>query len=134
MLAFHAAYAATGDHQYLALMRESFEWFLGANRLGLSLYDFSTAGCQDGLGEHGVNENQGAESLVSFLLALLAMHDLVGDELDGGAAEWDATTAFRSLALIPSSERAGNIAGESGQGLRATPAVAEGRPLGMGRR
>jgi len=134
VLAFHAAYAATGDHQYLALMRESFEWFLGANRLGLSLYDFSTAGCRDGLGEHGVNENQGAESLVSFLLALLAMRDLVGDELDGGTGEWDATTAFRSLALIPSSKRAGNIAGESGQGLRATPAVAEGRPLGMGRR
>ena len=116
-------------------MRESFEWFLGANRLGLSLYDLSTAGCRDGLGEHDVNENQGAESLVSFLLALLAMHDLVGDGLDGGAAARDATTAFMSLALAPSSKRAGNLlAGESGQGLRATPAVAEGRPPGMGRR
>ncbi len=84
--------------------------------------------------EHDVNENQGAESLVSFLLALLAMHDLVGDRLDGGAAERDATTASMSPALIPSSKRAGNIAGESGQDLRATPAAAEGRPLGMGRR
>ncbi len=81
-----------------------------------------------------LNENQGAESLVSLLLALLAMHDLVGDGLDGGAAERDATTAFRSLALIPSSKRAGTIAGVCGQGLRAPPAVAEGRPLGTGRR
>ncbi|MFQ5505864.1 MAG: glycosyltransferase [Planctomycetota bacterium] len=83
VMAFRAAYAATGDRRYLHLMRVSFEWFLGANRLKLPLYDFSTAGCRDGLGEHGLNENQGAESLVSFLLALLAMYDLGSNELDG---------------------------------------------------
>ena len=60
-------------------MRESFEWFLGANRLGLSLYDFSTAGCRDGLGAQEVSENQGAESMVSFLLALLAMLGLMDE-------------------------------------------------------
>ena len=75
VLAFHGAYAATGDSRYLARMRQSFEWFLGANRLGLSLYDFSTAGCRDGLEASGVNENQGAESTLSFLLALLTMLD-----------------------------------------------------------
>lgn len=76
VLAFRAAYAATGDRRYLERMRDSFEWFLGTNRLGLPLYDFSTAGCRDGLELHGVNQNEGAESLVSFLLALLAMLDL----------------------------------------------------------
>ena len=82
VLAFRAAHAATGDRRYLARMRRSFEWFLGANRLGLSLYDFATAGCHDGLGTYEVNGNQGAESLVSYLIALLAMLGLADDGLD----------------------------------------------------
>ena len=89
VLAFRSAYGATGDRRYMARMRESFEWFLGANRLGLSLYDFSTAGCHDGLELNGVNENQGAESVVSFLIALLAMLGLASDELDREHAEMD---------------------------------------------
>jgi uncharacterized protein YyaL (SSP411 family) len=89
VLAFRAAYDATGDRRYMTRMRESFEWFLGANRLGISLYDFSTAGCHDGLEMSGVNENQGAESAVSFLLALLAMLGLVSDGLDHEDVETD---------------------------------------------
>jgi uncharacterized protein YyaL (SSP411 family) len=89
VLAFRAAYAATGDRQYLERMRESFEWFLGANRLGLAPYDFSTAGCRDGLETQGVNENQGAESVVSFLLALLAMLGLADSGLDRNDAATD---------------------------------------------
>ncbi len=91
VLAFDGAYAATGDSRYLVRRRQSFEWFLGANRLGLSLYDFSTAGCRDGLEASGMNENQGAESTVSFLLALLTMLDQVGAGTDGnhGEAERD---------------------------------------------
>ena len=61
-------------------MRQSFEWFLGRNRLRLPLYDFATAGCCDALGWHEVNQNQGAESCLSFLLSLLAMLDVVGLE------------------------------------------------------
>ncbi|MCH8889458.1 MAG: glycosyltransferase [Myxococcales bacterium] len=87
VLAFHGAHAATGDSRYLARMRQSFEWFLGANRLGLSLYDPTTAGCRDGLEASGVNENQGAESTVSFLLALLAMVDQAGAGIDRDHAE-----------------------------------------------
>ena len=89
VLAFRAAYDATGDRRYMARMRESFEWFLGANRLGLSLYDFSTAGCHDGLGVSTLNQNQGAESLVSFLIALLAMLGLASDALGGREIEAD---------------------------------------------
>jgi glycosyltransferase involved in cell wall biosynthesis len=87
VLAFRAAYDATGDRRYMTRMRESFEWFLGANRLGLSLYDFSTAGCYDGLGVNAVNDNQGAESAVSFLIALLAMLGLASDGLDHADVE-----------------------------------------------
>lgn len=79
VLAFRGAFLATGDHHYLRCMRESFAWFLGANRLGVSLYDFVTAGCRDGLGETQVNQNEGAESTICFLLSLLAMLELAGE-------------------------------------------------------
>jgi hypothetical protein len=79
VLAFQAAHDATGDRRYLARMRESFDWFLGANRLGVSLYDDSTEGCRDGLGVLEVNLNQGAESVVSFLSALIAMRTLADE-------------------------------------------------------
>ncbi len=84
MLAFRGAYLATGDRRYLDRMRESFAWFLGANRLGLSVYDSATAGCRDGLGPSALNLNQGAESTVSFLLALIEMLELAGEGLEYG--------------------------------------------------
>ena len=79
VLAFRGAYLATGDHHYLARMRESFAWFLGANRLGLPLYDFVTAGCRDGLEATRPNQNEGAESTICFLLSLLEMLELAGE-------------------------------------------------------
>src|SRR3970282_77146 len=71
---------------YLRRMREAFAWFLGANRVGLPLYDFVTGGCRDGMGMSHVNENQGAESTICFLMALLKMLELAGDEFRHGDA------------------------------------------------
>jgi glycosyltransferase involved in cell wall biosynthesis len=87
VLAFRSAYQATGERRYLRRMRESFNWFLGANRLGACLYDFSTAGCRDGLGVREASQNQGAESTISFLLALLTILDGAGDVLDEARVE-----------------------------------------------
>lgn len=84
VLAFRGAYLATGDHHYLRRMRESFAWFLGQNRLGTPLYDSWTAGCRDGLGATEANQNQGAESTICFLLALLEMLELAGEGLEHG--------------------------------------------------
>jgi hypothetical protein len=39
----------------------------------MSLYDYESAGCSDGLHEENISLNQGAESTLSFLLALLSM-------------------------------------------------------------
>lgn len=83
VLAFRGAYLATGDHHYLGRMRETFAWFLGVNRLGVPLYDFATAGCCDGLGATEANQNQGAESTISFLLALYGMLNLADQGLGG---------------------------------------------------
>jgi uncharacterized protein YyaL (SSP411 family) len=82
VLAFRGAYLVTGDHRYLRRMRESFAWFLGANRLGISVYDAATAGCRDGLGDVEPNLNQGAESTVSFLLSLIEMLELADEGLE----------------------------------------------------
>ena len=52
----------------------AFEWFLGRNHVGLAVYDFATGGCHDGLGPTGSSDNEGAESTLAFLQALLALN------------------------------------------------------------
>jgi hypothetical protein len=84
-LAFRCAYKVTADRHYLRRMHEAFAWFLGSNRLGVPLYDFATGGCHDGIGVSHVNRNQGAESTVCFLMALLEML-----EVDAGPLEHHA--------------------------------------------
>ena len=66
-----AAFDATDDREYLKLQRKAFHWFLGENDLNIPVYDFKTKGCADGLEPAGLNLNQGAESMLSFLLSLL---------------------------------------------------------------
>jgi hypothetical protein len=73
VLAYQSAYWVTQDKAYLKKMRLAFGWFLGENDMGMSLYDHDTKGCADGLLREGVSLNQGGESTVSFLMALLAM-------------------------------------------------------------
>ena len=68
------ALVSTGDHQYGAQAVRAFEWFLGRNRLragGLRLRHRVAA--TTGSGRTGVNENEGAESTLAFLQALLAL-------------------------------------------------------------
>jgi hypothetical protein len=67
------AQRTTGDGKWLRYARHALAWFLGQNQLQESLYDPTTGGCRDGLHPDRVNENQGAESTLSFLLALLEM-------------------------------------------------------------
>lgn len=67
------AYRATGKSSWQRQSWSAFNWFLGANDLQIALYDPSTGGCRDGLHPDRVNENQGSESTLSFLMALLEM-------------------------------------------------------------
>lgn len=73
ILMLGAAYEATKNDKFLSLQRKAFDWFLGCNDLGSSLYDSESKGCRDGLCPDGVNPNQGAESTLSFLLGLLSV-------------------------------------------------------------
>jgi hypothetical protein len=67
------AWRASGDERWTRDMKRAFRWFLGDNELQSSLYDPATGGCRDGLHPDRPNENQGAESTLSFLLALTEM-------------------------------------------------------------
>jgi hypothetical protein len=67
------AYALTRDEGWHWAARRCFEWFLGRNDLGQPLYDPSTGGCCDALHQDRVNQNQGAESSLAFLLSRAEM-------------------------------------------------------------
>jgi glycosyltransferase involved in cell wall biosynthesis len=70
------AYRVAGDSRWHREAWSAFNWFLGDNDLQLPLYDAATGGCRDGLHPDRANENQGAESTLSFLMALLEMRSL----------------------------------------------------------
>jgi glycosyltransferase involved in cell wall biosynthesis len=70
------AYRVTGANRWRNEAWSGFNWFLGDNDLQLPLYDSASGGCRDGLHPDRANENQGAESTLSFLMALLEMRSL----------------------------------------------------------
>jgi glycosyltransferase involved in cell wall biosynthesis len=70
------AYRATGEAEWLNEAWRAFNWFLGKNDLQIALYDPATGGCRDGLHPERVNQNQGAESTLAFLMALVEMRSL----------------------------------------------------------
>jgi len=74
------AYRITGDSRWRHEAWSAFNWFLGDNDLQVPLYDSVTGGCRDGLHPERANENQGAESTLSFLMALLEMRSLQDSE------------------------------------------------------
>lgn len=69
ILALSSAYHYTGEEEYKTLAKKCFSWFLGNNSLKVALYDPESGGCYDGLHPDRVNRNQGAESLISYLMA-----------------------------------------------------------------
>jgi len=70
------AYRVTKDKIWHEEALNAFQWFLGSNDLGISLYDPVAGGCCDGLHINRVNRNQGAESTLSFLLSLTEMKQM----------------------------------------------------------
>jgi uncharacterized protein YyaL (SSP411 family) len=63
------AYKLNRSKLYEEILRQALGWFFGLNTKSVELYDDSTGACYDGLTPKGLNENQGAESTLAFLLA-----------------------------------------------------------------
>ncbi len=76
ILALSKFYEVFKKQDYRDKMDIAFNWFLGANHLHQIIYNSCTGGCYDGLEEHSVNLNQGAESTVSYLMARLTIEKL----------------------------------------------------------
>ncbi|MHA1150494.1 MAG: glycosyltransferase family 4 protein [Promethearchaeota archaeon] len=70
------AYKATQDKKWINEAQRCLEWYLGRNDLYISIYDYKTGGCSDGLSAVGKSKNQGAESTLAWLLSLLNMYYL----------------------------------------------------------
>lgn len=71
VLMFRQAFNISNDKDYLSKLFRSFKWFLGENDLRMSLFNHETKGCFDGLESYGVNQNQGAESTLAYLISYL---------------------------------------------------------------
>jgi hypothetical protein len=92
------AFRVSGDARWPREMRRVFRWFLGQNQLNTPLYDPATGGCRDGLHADRPNQNQGAESTLSFLLALTEMSMLESEpELHAGARSVTRATTSAQL-------------------------------------
>jgi glycosyltransferase involved in cell wall biosynthesis len=76
--AYIEAFNITRDEEWITCAYRCLNWYLGDNELHISLYDHATGGCRDGLQAQGANENQGAESTLCWLMALLAIYKLRG--------------------------------------------------------
>ncbi len=93
------AYRVTGEEVWYDRARSFLDWFTGNNDTGLSLYDYQTGGCRDGLSPDGPNLNEGAESTLAWLIGLLAMldimrsHVLPTDELSSESSTRDMSLA-----------------------------------------
>jgi len=75
------AFNITQDQTWVDNAVMCFNWFLGHNDLNMPLYDAKTGGCRDGLMADGVNQNEGAESTLAWLLSLMTLQKLYADEI-----------------------------------------------------
>lgn len=71
MIMYKSAMLDRDDPEQQEKLMRCFHWFLGENDLNVAVYDHQTKGCNDGVENNTINRNQGAESLIAWLLAQL---------------------------------------------------------------
>jgi hypothetical protein len=64
------AHRRTSEPRWMGLATLAMDWFLGRNCVGRICYDSKSGGAYDGIFAGSVNKNEGADSTLSFLLAL----------------------------------------------------------------
>ena len=68
--ACNRVYRIAREKRYLDWSRLALDWYTGFNLKRLAVYDNATGACYDGLIDEGLNLNQGAESVLSYVLAV----------------------------------------------------------------
>lgn len=82
-LACICAYFVKGKKEHLDMAKLSYRWYWGKNVNSLQVYNETSGGCHDALTSCGINMNQGAEALVSFLLT----HQILENILNNNAQD-----------------------------------------------
>jgi len=72
------AFELTKDNEWLNYLERGSDWFEGANDLAIQMYDPITGAGFDGVIATGRNENQGAESTLSYLSVAQRKHSYLG--------------------------------------------------------
>lgn len=78
------AWMATGDRRWAAGVADAAAWYLGANDVGVRMFDGATGGGYDGLTPDGPNMNQGAESTLAFVSTMQRCRSLMPLTSTGG--------------------------------------------------
>lgn len=76
VIAYLALYKLENKPEYFKKAKKWFSWYYGNNIKQVEVYDNVTTGCFDGINPWGVNLNQGAESIITYLMAYLAFCDI----------------------------------------------------------
>ncbi|MBX3563180.1 MAG: glycosyltransferase [Sphingomonas sp.] len=71
-----AAHEVTREARWVEEAMRAYRWYLGVNDLEMPLASPQDGGCFDGLMPHGLNRNQGAESILALQLANCAISGL----------------------------------------------------------
>jgi glycosyltransferase involved in cell wall biosynthesis len=80
-----AASRVDAESGWTSLAKSAFAWYLGRNDLAVALVDPESGSCSDGLHPDRLNANRGAESVVSYLLALAEIRKLARSSGNGAA-------------------------------------------------
>jgi len=70
------AFKILGHERYKEHAKKAFAWFKGKNIAGENMLDPVTGGVYDAIAENGINTNQGAESILSYLLAATKLEEI----------------------------------------------------------
>jgi hypothetical protein len=74
------AWSVTGDGIWRARALRATRWLMGHNDTGIELYEAANGATSDGLMEHSINANRGAESTLAGIGALQIVSGYVTDD------------------------------------------------------
>ncbi|MDI6604805.1 MAG: glycosyltransferase [Thermoanaerobacteraceae bacterium] len=74
-LMYVEAYHVLKERKYMEKAIKCDKWYLGENSKKISLIDSETGGCYDGITNEGVNLNEGSESIISRIIANMAVNN-----------------------------------------------------------
>jgi len=65
-----------GEEEYRSVAEICFDWYLGNNSKQVAVYNEKTGACYDGITQKGLNLNQGAEAITTYIVARLELEAL----------------------------------------------------------